>query len=305
MKELNSKHFVKIALKVIKDFGVYPDDNEKEKEFKNKLADVTNTIFAYHMWSNENHMFSSFTREAESSKNINTYIKSQIKHIEKTMELCIFQYSNLSSYFHLYGLYVLFLYFISNKAELIKKLHTVKFRSLTEPEYFDKRYLIVKEEFGDLFRIEKKLKVLGVSSKVYNEEDFADSIIKMYKFFDAFNITEKRLKINFSINLYKAILNLSLSKNKIKEITDTILYHLDIDATINLKKIDKIYYIGSIGFHHIYGYDKPLIPTIQFFQKDILNILYAKKKELKKKNEKQLLENIEIMIKRVESSFIL
>ena len=118
----------------------------------------------------------------------------------------------------------------------------------------------------------------------------------MQTFFYTFNITEKRIKTSFSIQVYQELCNLSLSKYKTKEITDTIMHHLDIDATTNLRKIDNVYCIGKMDIHKIYGYDAPLIP-IQFLDTELIRSIQMKRKqEALEADNHELVELIDTMI---------
>ena len=98
--------------------------------------------------------------------------------------------------------------------------------------------------------------------------------------------------------VYQSLCNLSLSKYKTKEITDTIMHHLDIDATINLRKIDNIHCIGKINFHKIYGYEPPLIP-IKFINRELVeNIQKSQYENALENGEDELIETLDEMIQR-------
>lgn len=70
------------------------------------------------------------------------------------------------------------------------------------------------------------------------------------------------------------------------------MHHLDIDATINLRKIDNVQCIGKINIHKIYGYDAPIIP-IKFLDTEYIRSM--QKKQIQEASESNNYELQEIL----------
>lgn len=309
MNNIEAKYFIGIAKDVLNSFNFLPTNEKELKTIDDKLGDLCNCLFTYNMWSNENHISSSFTHQTKKSrKKIMAYLNTQITHLEASMELCLYQFSNLNAYFHLYTLKVFFQFYINNENNLIDKLHEAKFKSLTEPDYYEKPFVLLENVFGsNPFHFDSLIKSLNFEEPKVSEykNEFAYKIISMYKFFDSFNMTAQRLQTNFSIAIYNSFKSLNLSKDKTKLVADTIINSLDIKAAVNLDKIDKIHYIGTIFVTNIYSYEKPTVYT-KFLDRNLIQKIQQEKKELAlKNNNSKEVEILNKMIQSTNSSFTL
>lgn len=295
MKTLIPQKFDATIRQVLQDYNI-PDI---EKKLKNSgelhlLLTTINNLFAYRTWTS-NHIDSFLPQQAISSKNLDNFIKSQITHIDAVMNLYNFQYLDKRTYFCLYSTRFVLQLFSINKKFLIDTLHDIAFEYWTNPIHYKKPFELIRNSFLQFTDLEKIFDEYGSDFSDY-KEDFANSFLKMQTFFYAFNITEKRIKTSFSIQIYQELCNLSLSKYKTKEITDTIMHHLDIDTTINLRKIDRVQCIGKIGIHHIDGYDAPIIP-IKFLDRPLIqSIQEEKRQEALNVNNHDLVETLDEMI---------
>ncbi len=309
MNNIELKYFIDIAKEVLKSFNVLPTDEKELKQIEDSLCDLSNYIYTYNTWSNQRHINSSFIHiTKKSKKTINSYIKTQITHLDASMELCRYQFSSLDSYFHLYTLKALFIFFLNNENDLINKLHDAKFRSLTEPKYFNNPYKLLEDIFGkNPFKFDQLIDNFNFQESYVSEykRNFANNIIKMYKFFDAFNMTEKKMKTNFAIDIYNEFKILNFEKVNTKEIVDTIMYCLSINASIKDKNIENIYYIGTIYVNHIYSFTKPTIHT-KLVDRNLIQKIQKEKRELALKNKNlEELAILDNMIQSTNSSFTL
>ena len=211
------------------------------------------------------------------------------------MALYNFQYQDKQTYFRLFATRLVLHIFLVNKKFLITKLHDIVFEYWCNPIHYKNPFDLIRSSFLDILDIDKFFNEYGSDFSDY-KEDFAKNFLNMQTFFYAFNITEKRIKTSFSIQVYQVLSNLSLSKYKTKEIADTIMHHLDINATINLRKIDKVHCIGKINLHSIYGYDAPVIP-IKFLDRPLIkSIQKGKRQEALNTNNLELIETLDEMI---------
>ena len=301
MKTLTPQKFDATVRQVLQDYNI-PDI---EKKLKNGgelrlLFSTINNLFAYRTWTS-NHIDSSLPQQAISSKNLDNFIKSQMMHIDAVMDLYNFQYLDKRSFFRLYGTRFALHIFSVNKKFLIDKLYDIAFEYWSNPIHYKNPFELIRNSFLQFTDLEKIFDEYGSDFSDY-KEDFTRNFLNMQTFFYAFNITEKRIKTSFSIQVYQILCNLSLSKYKTKEITDTIMHHLDIDTTINLRKIDQVQCIGKINLHSIYGYDAPLIP-IKFLDRPLIkSIQEEKRQEALNVNNHELVETLDEMIGRFSQS---
>lgn len=261
MKTLTFEKLLDVVRITLKDFGIVDID----KKFKNELKDIHflfNDIWAYHnTWESE-HVYSLLPKQAMASKNIDNFLSSQLKHIDETMKFCTFQFALTNVYYDLMGVSLGLRLLLADKKAFTDLLYNLHMRFWTDLEAFHNPFELIRQYMLDIFHFDIKNNFTEtVHEDSYIQTNFASSFLNMYSFLHAFNITEKRIKISFSIHLYQVLCKLSLSKYKTKEVTDTILHHLDIDATINLRKINQVKCIGIL-FHtsQIYGYEDPIIP---------------------------------------------
>ena len=303
MDSLTHQQFDATVRQVLQDYNI-PDIEEKLKKGELYLLLTTiNNLFAYQTWTSP-HVDSLLPKQAISSKNIDNFIKSLITHIDAVMDLYDFQYLDKCSYFRLYGIRFVLHIFSVNKKFLINKLHDIAFEYWCNPIHYKNSFELIRNSFLDIVDIEKYFNEQG-SDFSDCKEDFARNFLNMQTFFYAFNVTEKRIKTSFSIQVYRVLSNLSLSKYKTKEITDTIMHHLDIDATINLRKIDKVQCIAKINLHSIYGYDDPVIP-VKFLDRPLIkSIQKGKRQEALSTNNCELIETLDEMIECFSQSHCL
>lgn len=270
MEELTHQQFSATIRKTLIDFNVTSVDEKMKNELSN-LFSLMNHFYAFDTWKSK-HIYSSLPKKAIDSKNIDNYLASQIKHIAKTMQICQFQFNYMHSYFELLGISFALKLLLMDKKSFIHRLHDLHMKYWTDLQSFNNPFELIRDSFSGIYDIKKLFPDGTLEGSDTFAIEFACSFLNMYSFLNAFNITEKRIQLSLSICLYQELCNLSLSKYKTKEITDTIMHHLDIDATINLRKIDNVHCIGKIGFHKIYGYDEPLIPVKFLEQKIIHNV---------------------------------
>lgn len=295
MQNLTPEKFKTTVYKVLQDYEI----PNLEVKLKNGgelhlLLTTINNLFAYQTWTS-NHIDSFLPQQAISNKNIDSFIKSQISHLQAVMKFYNFQYQDKQLYFRLYGPRFVLQLFSINKKFFIDTLHDITFKYWTNPIHYKNPFELIRNSFLQFTDLGEIFDEYGSDFSDY-KEDFANSFLKMQTFFHAFNITEKRIKTSFSIQVYQVLCNLSLSKYKTKEITDTIMHHLDIDTTINLRKIDHVQCIGKINVHSIYGYDTPLIP-IKFLDRPLIkSIQEEKRQEALNNNNHELVETLDEMI---------
>ncbi|GEM_PF-2269896 len=260
METLTDEKFKETVYKVLEDYEIPNLDTKLKNGGKlHSLLSTINNLYAYQMWSSK-HIYSTIPKNAIASKNIDNYLSSQIKHIETTMQICQFQYNSMYAFFELFGMHFGLKLLMKDKESFINYLYDLHMRYWTDLESFHHPFELIRNFFMPLFDIKNLFPEGTIENSDTFTNAFACSFLNTYSFFHAFNITEKRIKTSFSIHVYQELCNLSLSKYKTKEITDTIMHHLDIDTTINLRKIDQVQCIGQIGMHQIDGYDAPLIP---------------------------------------------
>lgn len=303
MQELTHQKFIETVYQVLQDYEISDIDIKLKKGKLHSLLDATSNLFAYETWTS-NHISSFLPKQAISNKNLDAFIKSQITHLDAVMDLYNFQYLDKRTFFRLYGTRFALQIFLVNKTFLIDKLYVITLAYWTNPIHYKNLFELIRSFFLDILDIASFFDEGGSDFSDY-KEDFANSFLKMQTFFYAFNITEKRIKTSFSIQVYEALCNLSLSKYKTKEITDTIMHHLDIDTTINLRKIDHVQCIGKINLHSIYGYDAPFIP-IKFLDRPLIkSIQEEKRQEALNDNNNELVEILDEMIGRFSQSHLL
>jgi len=276
LESLTNEKFHLTAYKVLKDFNIPDLETKLTSGELSLLFTIINNKHAYQIWTSK-HINSFLPKQAISSKNIDNFIKSQMTHIEAVRKFHNFQYKDKQLYFRLLSTNFVLHLFLCNKKSLINILHDLVFAYWSNPIYYKNPFELIRNAFLKFIDIENFFVEQSVDFSHY-KKDFANSFLNMHTFFHAFNITEKRIKTSFSIQVYQILCNLSLSKYKTKEITDTIMHHLDIDATINLKKIDNVQCIGKVDVHKIYGYDEPVIP-IKFLDIELIQTLQKQQKQ--------------------------
>lgn len=303
MKDLTDQQFYATVRRVLEDYEISDIDIKLKKGELHSILDATSNLFAFNTWTS-NHIDSILPQQAISNKNLDAFIKSQISHIKTVMDFCNFQYLDKRTFFRLDSIRFVLHIFLINKQFLIEKLHNITFEYWTNPTHYKNPFELIRSSFLDVIDIELFFKEHSSDFSLY-KEDFAENFLKMQTFFYAFNITEKRIKTSFSIDVYQALCNLSLSKYKTKEITDTIMHHLDIDATINLRKIDNVHCIGKINFHKIYGYEPPLIPIKFIDRNSIKNLQQSQYENALENSDDALAETLDEMIKRFSNMLFL
>lgn len=303
MESLTNQQFDATIRQVLQDHGI-PDIDTKLRGGELRLLFSTiNNKYAYQTWTS-NHIDSFLPQKAISSKNIDNFIKSQIVHLRAVMVLYNFQYKDKQLYFRLLSTEFVLRLFLINKKFLIDTLHNIVFEYWSNPMHYQNPFDLIRNSFLQVIDIEEFFHEYKADFTCY-KEDFVNSFLNMNSFFYAFNITEKRIKTSFSIQVYQELCNLSLSKYKTKEITDTIMHHLDIDATINLKKIDNAQCIGQINLFQIHSYEPPLIP-VKFLDRPLIkSIQQEKKQEALNVYNHKLVETLDEMIERFSHSHFL
>ena len=303
MKELTHQQFSDTIRKTLIDFNVTSVDEKMKNELSN-LFSLMNHFYAFDTWKSK-HIYSSLPKKAIDSKNIDNYLASQIKHIAKTMQICQFQFNYMHSYFELLGISFALKLLLMDKKSFIHRLHDLHMKYWTDLQSFNNPFELIRDSFSGIYDIKKLFPDGTLEGSDTFAIEFACSFLNMYSFLNAFNITEKRIQLSLSICLYQELCNLSLSKYKTKEITDTIMHHLDIDATINLRKIDHIHCIGKINFHKIYGYEPPLIPIKFIDRNSIKNLQQSQYENALENSDDALTETLDEMIKRFSNMLFL
>lgn len=297
MDSLTHQQFDTTVRQVLQDYNI----SDIEEKLKNELHDlffISDHIGAYKAWITSNHIYSYFPRKVTATKNINLFIKSQISHLDEVMKLCKFQYNGMKTYYHLNAISLALNIFLIDKEILINLLCDLNFAYWTQPQDYQNPFSMIQNAFDEILDIEDFFHEGNIDYSPF-KEDFARSFLNMRTFFDALNITEKRIQTSFSICTYQILTNLKLSKYKTKEITDTIMHHLDIKTSINLKKIDSIHYIGEVWIHRIYCYDSPTIPAKLLDRKFIQDIQKQKKQIALENNDFDLTATLDEMMQRM------
>ncbi len=124
MKNLTHQQFDTTVRRVLQDYNI-SDIGEKLKSGGGELRFLLSTInnlFAYQAWS-KNTISTFLTKQAISSKNLDTFMKSYITHLDAVMNLCDFRYTDKRSYFRLYAIRFAFHVFVVKKQFLLNTLH--------------------------------------------------------------------------------------------------------------------------------------------------------------------------------------